>query len=170
MEIIDKAILYEGFFKIFKIRIKDSDRIFEREQFHRGNSVAALLFDTVRKKLVLVRQFRTGTEDYLTEIVAGTVEHGEDYEATIEREIKEETGYKIDKSEFIGSFYMSPGSNTEKLFLYYCEVSEKISEGGGNSDENEKIELVYLDEFADAYSFEDAKTIIALNWYLNNKE
>lgn len=116
---------------------------------------------------MLVKQFRTGAENYLIEIVAGTIENGEENESSIEREIR---GYIVDKMEFIGSFYMSPGTNTEKLFLFYCEVKERISEGGGNSEENEKIELVYLDEHPDAYSFENAKTIIALSWYFKNKK
>jgi ADP-ribose pyrophosphatase len=169
MKVLEKTPVYEGHFTIYNLVIEDGKETFEREQFHRGNSVAGLLYDTAKKKIVLVRQFRAGTENYLTEIVAGTVEKGEDPKATIVREIMEETGYKTDSIELISSFYMSPGSVTEKLSLYYCEVSEQATSGGGHADENEKIELTYLDEINNPYMFEDAKTIIAFEWYLRVK-
>lgn len=170
MEVINKVPIYRGHFTIFNITVKDNDTSFEREQFHRGNSVAALVFDTLKKQFVLVKQFRVGSENYLTEIVAGTVEENEEQDKTISREITEETGYNVDKQEFVKAFYMSPGSNTEKLFLYYCEVSKKAADGGGNIHEHENIELVYLDEITDPFLFEDAKTIIAFQWWLKNKK
>lgn len=170
MKIIEKTPAYKGHFTIYNLSIADGDEIIEREQFHRGNSVAALLYDTQKKKFVLVRQFRVGTEDYLTEVVAGSIEKGDDPKSTILREIKEETGYKTDCLQLICSFYMSPGSNTEKLFLYYAEVSEKQGEGGGNKNEHEKTETVYLDEITNPYMFEDAKTIIGFEWFIKNKK
>ena len=170
MKIIDRELAYKGHYSINKLTIKGDDGIFEREQFHRGNSVGALVFDTLRKQFVLARQFRPGTEGYFDEIVAGSVEENENPEQTIVREIEEETGYKTDKCFFIGSFYMSPGSSTEKLFLYYCEVSTKTKMGGGNNEENEKIELIYINEIVTPHAFADAKTIIAFYWYLYNKQ
>lgn len=170
MKVIKKSPVYKGHFTIFNVTIEDDGEKFEREQFHRGNSVGALLYDTKQKKFVLVKQFRTGTENYLTEIVAGTVEPGENPETTIIREIEEETGYTTDRIELICACFMSPGSNTEKMFLFYCEVSEKVTSGGGNSNEYEKIELIFIDEITDPYIFEDAKTIIAFEWHLRGRK
>ena len=40
------------------------------------------------------------------------------------REIEEELGYRADRSSHIATFYVSPGGSSERIWLYYAEVSE----------------------------------------------
>lgn len=165
MEIKKKECAYDGYFKINRLTVAQNGQTFTREQFDRGNAVAALVFDTEQQEYILTRQFRIGTESELVEVVAGMVDEGEEPEQSIRREIEEEIGYHVDRLQHVCDFYSSPGGNTEKVELYYAEVSEQHAEGGGNSHEHEQIEIVrYSPQELDALVTPDAKTIIAQQW------
>lgn len=168
MKIIKKEAIFKGHYKLNKLEIRSSKsgKTSIREQFETPNSVGILVFDVSKQAVVLVKQFRTGPESNLLEIVAGKIE-GKDSnkENTAEREVLEEVGYKIDQLELIHSFHTCPGPVTECMYLYYAEVSEQISDGGGLAEENEEIEIIFLpiSEFLN-HTFKDAKTIIAQQW------
>jgi len=89
-----------------------------------------------------------------------------DLEDTIKKEIVEEIGYKTDNIEKLISTYFVPGYSSERIHIYYIEVSEKISEGGGVESEDEFIEIVEMTkEEISEFDFEnlsDAKTILSL--------
>ena len=108
-----------------------------RLYFDRGDSVAALLHDPSADTLTLVEQFRypayvTG-HGWLLELPAGVVEreHGESEEETMRREIMEETGYEVASLEPITTCYPSPGGSSERIFLYYAQISEAARRGAG---------------------------------------
>jgi len=165
MEIKKREKAYDGYFKIYKLTVEQEGQTFTREQFERGSAVAALVYDTKREQYILAKQFRIGTESELVEIVAGMVDEGEQPEQSIKREIEEETGYTVNRLEQLYTFYSSPGAATEKVILYYAEVSEQHSKGGGNSQENEHIQLMkYTAKELDQLQTPDAKTIIAQQW------
>ncbi|GAB3203212.1 ADP-ribose pyrophosphatase [Pontibacter aydingkolensis] len=165
MKIKNRETAYNGYFKIYKLTVEQEGQTFTREQFDRGDAVAALIYDTQKQEYILAKQFRVGSESELVEVVAGMVDKGETPEQSIAREIEEETGYQVDKLEHLHTFYSSPGGTTEKVMLYYAEVSDQHHDGGGNDHENEHIELVRLsaDEFG-KFQTPDAKTIIAQQW------
>ncbi|WP_299820446.1 NUDIX hydrolase [uncultured Pontibacter sp.] len=165
MKINNREIAYNGYFKIYKLTVEQEGQTFTREQFDRGDAVAALIYDTQKQEYILARQFRVGPEDALTEVVAGMVDKGEAPEQSISREIEEETGYEVDKLEHLHTFYSSPGGTTEKVMLYYAEVSNQHKAGGGNEHENEHIEIIRLSaEELQQLQTPDAKTIIAQQW------
>lgn len=149
-----------------------------RLAFERGDSVAIILIEKDTKSVLLTNQFRYPTckndNGWLLEIPAGSMEESETAETCITREVMEELGYKIDKPAMIHSFYTSPGASTEQIFLFYAEVSQqdKIEKGGGKEDENEDIQLIKI-PIAEIQNkiikLKDAKTILALQWYLLNK-
>lgn len=165
MEIKKKEKVYDGYFKMYEVTVQQDGETFTREQFDRGSAVAAVVFDTETEQFILTRQYRIGSESELIEVVAGMIDKGEEPAQSIAREINEEIGYHVDKVEHLYTFYSSPGGCTEKVELFYVEVSHQEHEGGGNAHENEKIELVKLtkEEFLQLKS-PDAKTIIAQQW------
>lgn len=170
MKIKKKETAYDGYFKIHKLTVEQNSHTFTREQFDRGQAVAALVYDTKREEYVLTKQFRVGPEAELVEVVAGMVDAGEEPEASIVREIEEEIGYAVDHLEHLHTFYSSPGGSTEYVKLYYAEVSEQKSGGGGNSHEHEQIEIVRLNrEELEQMQSTDAKTIIAQQWLMMRK-
>ncbi|MHC2990604.1 GDP-mannose pyrophosphatase [Pontibacter sp. HJ8] len=165
MEIKNREKAYDGYFKIYKLKVEQHGHTFEREQFDRGTAVAALVYDTVQERYILTSQFRVGSESELVEVVAGMVDAGESPETSIAREIEEEIGYSVDSLKHLHTFYSSPGGTTEKVHLYYAEVSHQHADGGGKKDEHEHIELVsFSKEELLRETFADAKTIIAQQW------
>ncbi|NDK56549.1 NUDIX hydrolase [Pontibacter sp. BT213] len=165
MQIKDRKKVYDGYFKMYELTVEQDGHTFKREQFDRGTAVAALVHDTEKDSFILTRQFRVGSESDLVEVVAGMIDAGENPEDSIKREIEEEIGYHVDQLEHLYTFYSSPGGTTEKVLLYFAEVSQQPSDGGGKADEHEKIEIVAFSEkeFL-ALETPDAKTIIAQLW------
>lgn len=168
MKIIKKETLFKGHYQLNKLKVRSekSQTVTEREQFQTPDSVGVLVLDTQENKVVLVKQFRIGPEKTLTEIVAGKIEGKDtDKERTAHREVLEEVGYSIDHLEAIHSFHTCPGPVTECMQLYYAEVSERQTQGGGLAEENEEIEVISIpvkDFIKNTYF--DAKTIIAQQW------
>jgi ADP-ribose pyrophosphatase len=166
MRIIDRQPAYEGFIKVYKLTLEDEADTYEREISDTGHAVAALVFDTRQQKFIFVEQFRPAVNQYLLELPAGLLDkEGESPGQALSREITEETGYTVDQLEPIFDFYASPGASTEKLHLYYAEVSHKTGDGGGAAGENEKIRMLALSpaEVAQKH-FVDAKTLLAVQW------
>lgn len=171
MKIINRQTAYDGHFKIRKLTLSDGEKTFERERFERGHAVAALVRDTRRNTFIFVKQWRPGPESELVEVVAGVLEEEDaSPEATMRREIEEEMGYAVDRLELIRPFYSSPGGSSEKVYLFYAEVSRKTGAGGGLAEENESIELVEVeqDKLAEM-QIEDAKSLVGIYWWLSRK-
>jgi len=146
----------------------------QREAYDRGNGAAILLYNRVKKTVVLTRQFRLPTyvngneSGMLIEACAGLLDQ-DGPEACIQREAEEETGYKLSQVQSIGEMYMSPGSVTEILHLFVAEYSEemKTGQGGGLDEEQENIEVLEIpfDEamrMVEKGEIKDAKTILLL--------
>jgi nudix-type nucleoside diphosphatase (YffH/AdpP family) len=148
----------------------------EREAYDRGNGATVLLYNQKNQKIILTQQFRlptylNGNQDgMMIEACAGKVEQ-EDPETCMRREVEEETGYRINEIKKIFEIYMSPGSVTELIHFYVAPYDEamKVNQGGGNSSEQENIEVIELslnDAFAmvESGQIKDGKTIILLQY------
>ncbi|RKR08705.1 nudix-type nucleoside diphosphatase (YffH/AdpP family) [Flavobacterium sp. 90] len=145
-----------------------------REVYDRGNGAAILLYNTLKKTVILTRQFRLPTflngnkTGMMIEVCAGLLDQDNAEQAVI-RETEEETGYRLKKVQKVIETYMSPGSVTEILYLFVGEYDEtmKVNEGGGLDAEQENIEVLEY-TFDEAYAMiesgeiTDAKTILLL--------
>ena len=149
--------------------------VFTREVFERGSVVAVLPYDPVRRRVVLIEQFRAGAVadadgPWLIESVAGVIEEGETPEQVAERECMEEAGCRIDKLIPINHYYVSPGGTTEDCRLF-CALVDSEGLGGihGLAHENEDI-LVMVVDANEAFAWvregriRSSATIIALQW------
>lgn len=67
-----------------------------------GTLMAGIVALTKENKVVIARQFRPGPERIMDELPGGGVEHGEDPKVAALRELLEETGYKPERTEFLG--------------------------------------------------------------------
>lgn len=166
MEIKERKTIYDGFFKVESVTLEQEGQLLKRDLITPRNAVAALVFDTVKQEYILTEQYRLPAQKPLLEIVAGLLDkENEAHEAAIKREIEEEVGYAVDSLELITDFYSTPGSNSEKIWLYYAEVSRKIGDGGGVAAESENIKTVaFSPEKLFNCRFEDGKTLIAVQW------
>jgi GDP-mannose pyrophosphatase NudK len=152
----------------------------EREVYDHGNAVAALLYNREKRTVLLTRQFRLPAylndgDGMLWEACAGMVEKGEEPEATMKREIREEMGYEITALQKIYEVYSSPGSLKELLILFVGEYNpdQKVSEGGGLKEEGEDIEVVEMPlqealKKANSGEIKDAKTVLLIQWLHQN--
>lgn len=165
MEIISRKTAYDGHFKVSLLTVQDGNEQLKRERFEPGTAVAALVWDTQQERYLLTRQYRVGAEAEVMEIAAGMVDGDEAPETAIRREVQEELGYDVDRLEQIARIYPSPGANAEIITIFFAEVSNKSGEGGGLAEESEKIEsIVFTHEQLIAQQYEDAKTLIAVQW------
>jgi len=146
-----------------------------RLSFERGDSVAAIIVNTDTDRVILINQFRYPAyakgPGWLLELVAGTLESGEDPSEAMRREIHEEIGYLPRKLEHISTFYLTPGGSSERIILYYAEVdeSQRVSSGGGAPGEAEDIETLEVSkdellEWLDSGKLVDAKTLVGVLW------
>ncbi|PHV12210.1 GDP-mannose pyrophosphatase NudK [Chitinimonas sp. BJB300] len=147
-----------------------------REVYDRGNGAVILLYNRQRGTVVLTRQFRLPTflngnaDGLLIEACAGLLDEDAP-EDCIQREVMEETGYRVDTVTKVFEAYMSPGSVTEILHFFVAEYDhgDKVSEGGGVAHEGEDIEVLEM-PFVKALAamrsgdIRDGKTIILLQY------
>jgi len=183
----EKRRVFEGFFKIDEAVVSyeafDGGMIgpVRRLSLERGDSVAAIVFDRDRQRVILANQFRYPTYEkgpgWMTEALAGVVDPGENPEQCIRREVREESGYDVDRLEHIATFYLSPGGSSERIGLYYAEVTEsrRVDGGGGVRSEGENIHLVELSlpelqAAIESGDIVDAKTLVGAAWLLRRRE
>lgn len=175
--------VFDGFFKIDEAVVSYEGLAgamigpVKRLSLERGDSVAAVVFHRDRQTILMVRQFRYPSyakgPGWLDEIVAGMIDEGERPDEAMQRELREECGYATEHLEYITTFYPSPGGSSERIILYYAEVSDasRVGRGGGEAGEGEDIlilEVPVADLVRDAMAgrVADAKTMIGVLWLI----
>ncbi len=186
-EIINKKLLYNGFFKLELFRLRhdlfaggQSPEI-TRELLDRKQAVAVLPYDPLRDEVVLIEQFRVGagedeTGPWVIETIAGYQESGESAEAVAHREAHEEAGCEVTDLELMHHYYSGPGSTNEriKIFLGRTESSD-INGIHGLDEEGEDIKVHVISseqafDWLDSGRIDSAVPIIALQWFRLNIE
>ncbi len=78
--------------------------------------------------VVLIKQFRQGIEEIITEIPGGMIDGGEMPEAAARRELLEETGYSAAEFVFLGKSRPNPAIQNNWLYHFAAVNAEKTSE------------------------------------------
>nr|WP_066598558.1 NUDIX domain-containing protein [Cryobacterium arcticum] len=161
----------------FDYRRRDGRMVREqRETYDRGNGATILLYDPVRRTVLLTRQFRypayvNGHPDgILIETAAGLLDDDAP-EVAIRREASEELGVDVRELRHVFDLYMSPGSVTERVHFYVAAYgpADRVTPGGGLAEEGEDIEVLEIPAddallmVADG-RIVDGKTVILLQW------
>ncbi|WP_339873833.1 NUDIX domain-containing protein [Olleya marilimosa] len=178
--------LYKGWATLnevsFSYKMKNESWVNQkRESYDRGDGATVLLYNKVKKTVILTKQFRVSTflngndSGFVLETCAGMLDNDQP-EACIIREIEEETGYRVNSVAKLFKAYSSPGALTEILHYFIAEYSEdmKVNEGGGLDSEHEDIEVLEMPfEFAvnmiTTGEIKDIKTICLLQYAQINK-
>jgi len=109
------------------------------------NIGAVVVIAEYEGKIILIDQPRVGPDCRCIELPAGLV-GDEDPDITVEqtaiKELEEETGFTADSVEVLGEFFASPGMLSESFTLVRVEGVRKISEGGGDENEDINVHLV----------------------------
>jgi ADP-ribose pyrophosphatase len=170
---ISCRLIYDG--RIVKLRVDTvqlaSGRQTTREIVEHADCIAVIAIDA-DDNVLLVDQFRKPVEKDLLEIPAGGIDHGEDPETAVRRELREETGYLPRKIERLGGFYSAPGYSSEYLYLYlatdltpsqlYAEDTESIS--------LVRVPIAHIPGLIASGSICDAKSIAGLLAFLEHQK
>lgn len=100
---------------------------------------------TPQHEIVLVRQFRFGTNDISLEIPGGVMEAGEDPVTAGLRELAEETGY-VGEARLLGSVHPNPAMQTNRCHLVLVENARRTQELAWDPNEEFEILAVPADE------------------------
>ena len=109
-------------------------------------SWAVVLALTKNKEVVLVRQYRHGTQDFVWEFPGGVVDDGENPLDGGRRELSEETGYTAPNLIEVGKFYPNPALQTNTMYGYLAYDAEKTDVQKFDEAEDIEVHLVSLDE------------------------
>lgn len=112
-----------------------------------GTRSGAIVALTPDKKVIVAKQFRPGPEKIMYEIPGGGIEPGEDPQAGVMRELREETGYLSDSVTFLGTTCRD--AYTNGMWYYYLALNCTLHSGGQDLDEHEyvDVELVSIPDF-----------------------
>lgn len=129
---------------------------------HPGASAVVALTDNL--EVLLVRQYRHATGDWLLEVPAGKLDRGEEPQTCARREMEEETGYRAGDLKSLGWIWTTPGFTDEKIWLYLGTGLEKTQQNL-QGDEDLRVERLLFSEavrMAQEGGITDGKSICAL--------
>jgi ADP-ribose pyrophosphatase len=152
----------------------------DRDVVERGHAAAALPYDPIGDRVVLVEQFRlpahrAGYPGWLLEVPAGVIEDGEAPLAVAIRECLEETGCAMTAPLPIATYLPSPGLASETVHLFCGRVaSAEAPELAGLAAEDEETRVVVLPwttarRALDQGRITNAATLIALHWLARHR-
>ena len=183
---IEKTLLSDNYYTLnkfkFKYQMSDGSWVNQmREVYERGHGAGILLYNTTKKTVVLIKQFRLPTllhdnkDGFLIEIPAGLLDLDNPEQCVI-RETEEEVGIRLKSVKKVYEGYSSPGVLTEKMHFFVAEYTDdmKVSEGGGLESETEDIEVLEI-MFTEAVrmlnegEIVDTRTIVLLQYAIIHK-
>jgi len=167
-EILSEKELYKGpIFALnqYEVELPGGRRSVRDVLQHNGASVIIPI--TADDKVVMVRQYREGSNSVLLELPAGKLDVGEDPQLCALRELEEETGYKAAKIRLLFTTYPVAAYCTEKISVF---LAEDLTPGSPNPDSDEFVET-FLYPLSDIMGMittgeiNDMKTIAGLLYY-----
>lgn len=142
------SIIKKEFYKIFEIGL-----IEKRHENSKVTSHFTKIFSsnwvniipiTNKGKIILIEQFRHGTDEFTIEIPGGLIEKGEEPIIAAQRECEEETGYSSQlKPIFLGQVEPNPAFMDNKCYTFLWEGCTLTK--SQNFDEHEEIKIMEVE-------------------------
>jgi ADP-ribose pyrophosphatase len=132
---------------------------------HPGSVVVLPVFADGR--ILVIRQYRHATGQYMWELVAGHREPGESFLKGAGRELREETGYTARRYRKLLEIFPSPGLLSERMVIF---LAEGLTKGEAHPEEDEKIRgsiLTFhqIERWIRTGKIRDAKSVAGLLYY-----
>jgi len=168
-KVLKSKMIYKG--PVFGLRrddiIEPSGLRVTREVItHPGSVVVLPVFADGR--ILLIRQYRHATRQFLWELVAGRIDHGENPRKAAARELIEETGYRAKRFHVFLDVFPTPGFLEERMHIL---LAEELTAGEAEPEEDEKITSQAftkseLEQMIRRNKLRDAKSIAGILYYL----
>jgi ADP-ribose pyrophosphatase len=118
-------------------------------------------------RIVMIRQYRHATRQFLWELVAGRIDNGENPRRAAARELIEETGYRAKRFHVFLDIFPTPGFLEERMYIL---LAEGLTLGEAEPEEDEKITVKSftrkeLEKMIRTGTLRDAKSIAGLLYY-----
>jgi len=168
--VVSSRVAYRG--PVFSITSEDvrepSGVTVHRDVVRHSGSVVIMPVDESGPgpRVLLVRQYRYAAKQYLWELCAGRIDHGEGELVAAKRELLEETGYSARRWKRILTFFASPGFVDETMAIY---LAQDLQSGVAQPEEDEVLDLKFVPlkkalEWVKKGVIRDAKTICGILW------
>jgi ADP-ribose pyrophosphatase len=145
LSLVDEEIVWQGKYITTKRRGP-------WEYVGRARGIGAAVILAIQDgHVLLVEQYRVPLQARCLELPAGLVGDetaGEDVAVSAARELEEETGYRADRIEIVGTFASSPGMVSETFTLVRAHGLTRVSDGGGVPGEDITVYRVPLGDVA----------------------
>jgi ADP-ribose pyrophosphatase len=128
--------------------------------------------ETAAGEIVMVWQYRFGTDAVSLEIPGGVIDPGEAPEQAARRELREETGYEADSFELLSTVEPNPALQGNRCFTYLARGARLAGET--SFDDLEECETVLarqgdLPALMDEGAVTHALVVVALEAYLRKR-
>ena len=100
---------------------------------------------TVRKEVVMIEQYRQGTNEITLEIPGGMVDAGEEPHQTAARELYEETGYRPREIVLLGRARPNPAIQNNWIYFYLALDCQFETAPVFDSTEETRVRLMPLE-------------------------
>jgi len=132
-------------YNVFKIKTVQavSPRTNKTGQFYtiQTNDWVNIIPITENQEIVMIKQYRHGSQEITLEIPGGLVDD-EHHRAAALRELLEETGYAGETVHYLGAVNPNPAIFNNLCHTYLVDKVRKVS--GKNLDPNEDIDVVHM--------------------------
>jgi ADP-ribose pyrophosphatase len=168
IRILSTNKIYEGDISLRLDKFKLHNKVIERELVEHSPSIG-LIPILEGTHVLLVTQYRHAAKEYTVEIPAGKIEKGETPKQAALREMREEIGY-VGKLFPVLQWYLSPGYNTELMYVFVATNLRKVIDRRENLDDDEDITVTPM-KLTTAIrkciggEIQDCKTVAALLAY-----
>ena len=127
---------------------------------------------TEDREIVLIRQFRHGSEDITLEIPGGMIDPGEDPRTAAVRECLEESGFEAGAVEPLGVLNPNPALFPNHLHTFLARDCRQVAEIANTSTEHTEVTLVPFDHLPEMLQSGeiDHALVVATLWRLLYQE
>lgn len=137
--ISEQTVFQSKYFKVEQVVLERNEKQITKDIVQR-NPFVIILPLTENDEVYLVKQYRDALQKVSLEVVAGTMDEGEESLAAGQRELQEETGLIAKKWTHLKQLHVSANiKGTADVW-----IAEELQEGERNLDEDEEIDVVKM--------------------------
>jgi len=140
--LLKQTLLHQG--KDLRITIDQVElpngTVVDLEMVHHPGAAAVVPFAS-EEEILLIRQYRWATSQWIYEIPAGKLKPGEQPESCARRELVEEVGQRAERIDYLGSIWTVPGFSNEKIHLF---AAYDLKEASQSLESDELVQPVRL--------------------------